>query len=635
MFTALLLKHLRQGRAILLAGVGVSIAIPVLLAAAVAWGRPLPFFGFITGSSRELGLVLLAGFAWPVFTTALTLQIVGGDLASGTEPFLGTRPVRAWVVAAARLVATIAAAFTVIVVGLGTVLLVEGVGTMAGDDESLRMVLLALFAVELVPLAGALVAVAAGAGGIAGFVLALVVDGALFSLNYFASKAYPIYVSYTATWMGVAPLAWAVLLLLAMGAAGEPSGRGRWRRGTAATAGAWCAIVPLFVGGASWLLHRPPRSNDVFVQASPAPSGSVMVGAWTEGLCRGWLVSARDGKRTTFFAPQVDAAGWKPDGSLLALVTHTGSPGSEADDAVVRVVTPEGRDAFPPVALGGRKAYPTDVIWAGDRVVVRGYPGYNADLVWAVIPGGKARVIPFERENRSAPFLLGSTPDGSTYFTVTDGAEEHWPPRRIFGESNPDSGSFAVHVLRLAPGAYRLEELRVVHVANAPRNPKQLKLSPSGRLLLAGSQVIDLATGGDVSFGMHEPVWQAQWLNGDRLLFTDGPVHEARLHLGTAGEEPRTLQRFGNWMFPTPSPDGTRILVSAIGKAGTHGKVEYLVYDIAADRWTTIETHEYASGSTADVSVWWATSDTLLRAKDGAFELLPLAHPDQPRRIWN
>lgn len=647
MFRALFAKHVLQVRTLFLGGLGTAIAIPLLSFAISQFRVSLPFgFGIVThGTAKDFASALLLLAVCPLFTTVLTLQIMAGDIAENTEPFLAQRPLRGWFVWGTRLLASATVSIAVLVAGIAAHLLLANAAGELGDGDasfSWSFTGLLIVALETVPFVGAAVAAIAGASGTPGLVLALGIDALLVLGGGRAATAFRNVWVLFVTWGALCSVVLVVLCAYAVRGRGEPAGRGRWARG-AVTVCATCGIaVPTFLGAATWLVHRAPRAGwDTFFECSPAPAGDVtLVGAWGTAGFRAWLLSTRDGAHLEFFAPPVHAVAWKPDGSVLALATQAAPFGALTRHVFVRFVDARGHVARPSVALPDEGPVPVEVMWAGERVVVRCMGMGTFERLWLVDAQTGARAIdrPRERFESGSLSLLGSAPDGTFYVARSPLSATVVKPHRGRVETGgPTTGTMRFTVYRLRPGELHFDEQPVLDLNDAPQSSGLASLAPSGRLLRVGSRIYDVESGRFMgSAGMEEPLWEAHWAPGDRLVWVDGPQSRPRLCLGGAGVEPIVLRQDGSWFSsPEPAPDGRHVLVTAVRRRGSERTVEHLVYDVASRTWTQVDSVTPPNGGYAQALVSWACSDTLLRRVDRVIELVPLAHPDQPRRIWN
>jgi len=276
MFKALLLKHLKQARVVVLTGSAFTLVLPFLagLMVVLMWGgRPSVGQDFLsTGWSMVLGL----GFC-PLWMWLITLQIFAGDRACGAGDFLLERPVRPRTLWWSRVAASwISFGIFFLVSSLAWWLVARGMGGQSSlvlGDALWGMLALAGGFMPLVFAAGALAA-ACGFSGFNGLYLAAALTGlpllpALWFVTYLTSPRFAMH-----PWMIPVTLVEAIALIytltaFVMQATGEPLGRKKFRRGGLVSELDWrgrrfswlvrwvcICISPLSVGPGSNL--RPP-----------------------------------------------------------------------------------------------------------------------------------------------------------------------------------------------------------------------------------------------------------------------------------------------------------------------------------------------------------------------------------------
>lgn len=190
MFKALLLKHLKQARIVVVTGMAFTLAIPLLagLLVGVVWGGQTPVGrNFL---SAGWGAALMAGF-WPLWMMLITLQIFAGDQACGADNFLRERPIRPCTLWWSRTVASFLAFgvfFLISFLGwwLGAQILGGQSHTTISDNMGYMLKIGAAF-LPLVFAAGALAA-ACGLSGFSGLYLAAALTGAPYLVVILAEK---------------------------------------------------------------------------------------------------------------------------------------------------------------------------------------------------------------------------------------------------------------------------------------------------------------------------------------------------------------------------------------------------------------------------------------------------------------
>lgn len=87
MFKALLLKHLKQARIVVVTGMAFTLAIPLLagLLVGVVWGGQTP--GGPEFPERRLGVPLMAGHLWPLWMMLITSRSSPGTKACGADTY--------------------------------------------------------------------------------------------------------------------------------------------------------------------------------------------------------------------------------------------------------------------------------------------------------------------------------------------------------------------------------------------------------------------------------------------------------------------------------------------------------------------------------------------------------------------
>lgn len=390
MFRALLRKSLSQARLVVLTGIGVTLAFPLLL------GFGLQVMGATTTTLQDAlttgwGFFLVLGF-WPLWMWLITLQVFTGDRAAGAEAFLLERPVRSSQVWLARATASwiaFAPFCLASLVGLGIVArLLGGLSWPALTAGSGDLLAGAAAVMPLAFAAGAFSA-ACGPSGFSALYLAVLMAGLPLFPAYFAANLITR-ISFTIHPL-IAPLVMiegvaAVYLVTAflMQAKGEPLGRGRLRRGFVTLAAGLTALsVFLAAGGAAIWMTRTPEA--IRVVASPAGKSALILAH------RGaWLVDVPTGKKVKFFMGYPQDAQWNSRGDQFALVEGDPLFAGRGDFGQVRVFDEGGMEIGKP-ATPDPGLFVTWLAWSGDQVVFGAAEPGGGSFLYRMFPGNSPR----------------------------------------------------------------------------------------------------------------------------------------------------------------------------------------------------------------------------------------------------
>ena len=557
MFRALWIKQWVQLRTLRWVGFGLGIVLPFFLWAGAAAGKR-GWFGFNLG---DYDLVTLFGEALPAFSTALwgllavmfAAQTFAGDRADGTDRFLLERPVprrRAWL---ARVLASLASSLLVV---LGNTLYITALVALVqgGSDAPVYTnVMTALGVGTGLAVLGTIGGMAAGemvrtpmqAVLIGGVLAMLPIGAATFFASVFQLAWVHDDVHLAVIVTPILPLA-LILVSYRAGCLGEPSGRGRIKRGLAVLAISLVVTPVLFAATAPFVVR------------------ALVVGGWPQGTAAtvdrtvviggphqsrgGWMLNTKTKKKIRFLPPPIRSAAWNANGSKLAVIHQWGVFGSVGEVRLELIdATGATERSFP---LEDNDSFAQDVRWAGDVVLVREWMGFKRAALRVIDPTeGVVGSIAIEVGRARSWSVLGPTEDGSIYL------------HRLVGQ---DPSIYELNRLDLEE--FRLEEPLLTETDDLPTFAAKL-LSPSGRYLARvvydqqthASHVIDLHTGARTDYADSTI---AGWLSGDRLLRLEKEDAGVRVVLQQVDGDEILSRRFARGVTAKVSPDAQRFLVT-------------------------------------------------------------------------
>jgi len=611
MFRALWIKQWVQLRTLRWVGFGLGILLPFFLWAGAGAARR-GWFGF---KLAGYDLTTLFAEALPAFCVVLwcllalmfAAQTFAGDRADGTDRFLLERPVppaRTWL---ARVLASLAS--TLIVV-LGHTLYMLALVALVTDGSGAvfyKNLLLATSAGIGLALLGTIGGMAAGemvrtpmqAVLIGGVLAALPIGVAMFLTAAFQTVSiFGVHLGFV-----IAPFLPLAMILMSYraGCLGEPSGRGRIKRG-----------VTILVLG---LLVTPA----LFAVTTPFVLRATVIGAWPQSTAAtadravllgggyrrsgGWMIDTEKKSKIRFLPPPVTSVAWNDDGSILAVIHLSGFLGS-IGKVKLELIDANG-DTLRSDALQSHRWWLADfrVQWAGERVmVIERYDertristvdpneGVVGEFVVAHPVGGVVR-------------LLGPTDSGSIYVhSLTDADPRTYSLRRL------DMNELV------------LEEPLLTEDGDLPMYTR-MSISPSGRYWARGwwrtetktyeSWVIDLETGMRTDY----PNSLIEWLSGDRQLRTEWIEDERRLVVQDGVDTEILTRRFSSKVGGTVSPDGRRFLVTVwspgTGTTDMPKRVDGLLIGDGSD-WTELQSLQDDLGDGSNWSIRWGGPNTLI-----------------------
>ena len=557
MFRALWIKQWVQLRTLRWVGFGLNLVMPLFLWTGAAAAKR----GWFPFHVDEYSLTTLFGEALPAFSVLLwgllavmfAAQTFAGDRADQTERFLLERPVpraRAWL---ARVLASLLSA---LVIALSITVYLFAIARFVDDGSVADLYSnLGIFcSVGLgVAVLGTLGGMAAGEmvrtpmqAVLAGLVLAalpLAVATFLASVFELVRISDELHLAFV-----VAPILPGALILASYrsGCLGEPSGRGRIKRG----------LVVLVAG----LLLTPA----LFAALTPFVLRATVTGGWAQGTARtadraviigwgfrngGWMIDTRAKRRVRFLPPPLRSAVWNADGSMLATIHQAGPLGS-IGRPVLEWFDPAGSSLGTLALETEPDSYARGVHWAGDKMLVPEWAGARKGRIRVIDPvRGETGVIDLVGGRGQAWRLLGPTDDGSIYLHRLTRQDP-----RVYELS------------RLDLETPRLEPAVLTEDGDLPTYALRF-LSPTGRywarVIFADqfytSYVIDLHSGERVDF---PGSLIAGWLSGDRLVRLEGLGDGTRVVVQRAAGEEILSRAFTGPVGAKVSPDAQRFLVT-------------------------------------------------------------------------
>ena len=557
MFRALWIKHWVQLRALRWVGFGLGIVLPFFLWAGAAAGKR-GWFGFRVGNydlTTLFGEALppLSAMLWGALAVMFAAQTFAGDRADGTDRFLLDRPVprrRTWL---ARVLASLASALLVV---LGNTLYITALVALVHDGSETLIyagILTAAWVGAGLAILGTIGGMAAGdmvrtpmqAVLVGGVLAALPIGAAMFLVSVFELARIHEDVHLAMIVTPILPLA-LILVSYRADCLGEPSGRGRIKRGLAVLAIALVITPALFAATAPFVVRA--RVAGGWPQGTAATADRTVVLGGSHQARGGWMINTKTKEKIRFLPPPIRSAAWNADGSKLAVIHQRGHFGSIGE---VRLELIDAAGASErSFSLEGNDSYPQDVHWAGNLVLVREWMGFQRTAIRVIDPSkGVLGSIAVEYDQARPWSVLGPTADGSIYV------------HRLVGQ---DPRVYELN--RLDLDAFRLEEPLLTEADDLPTFAAKL-LSPSGRYLARvvleqqtqNSHVIDLHTGARTDYG--DSVI-AGWLSGDRLLRLEKDGEDVRVVLQRVDEDELLSRRFARGVAAKVSPDARRFLVT-------------------------------------------------------------------------
>jgi hypothetical protein len=584
MFRALYIKQWVQLSTLRWVGFGLCVVLPFFLwtgAAAAKRG----WFPFTVG---EYSLTTLFGEALPAFSILMwallavmfAAQTFAGDRADGTDRFLLERPVSRRSIWRARALAALFSGLWIVVLDtayLYALVSITNDGTVA--DVFTQMLYVCGFGIGLT-LLGTLGGMAAGEmvrtpmqGVMIGLVLAALPIGAavfLSSVFEFVRFGDVLHLAYLVT-----PILPIVLLVASYraGCLGEPSGRGRIKRGVTVLAFGLVLTPALFAAAAPFVLRAVvvgPWPQGIAAQADRA----IIVGGGYR-MNGGWMIDTAAAERTRFLPPPLRATGWNEAGTLAAVIHQSGVLGS-AGPAKLELIDASGKTVNEMRIETDANSYVRGLRWAGDLVLVREWAGPRDARIKVVHPerGELGRIAVEEGKGRTWT-LHGPTTDGTVYIHRLVSQE----PRR-----------YELAPLDLAN--FSIGEPVLTEDDDLPTFARGL-LSPSGRYWARGvyawvdnlyvSHVLDLHTGQRADYPASVV---GGWLSGDRLvvLTVDEGRDEVRVVVQQGIEREILSRSFPRGVGVRISPDREHFLISqrsgdsGQGKMGAQGYFFYSFY---------------------------------------------------------
>lgn len=641
MLSALFAKEWKQLRLVRWGAISLGLVLPLaFLAGSEAALRGLSLAGRLASySSQDLFFELLPAVLaiglWPLTGLLAAAQSFAGDRAAGTEAFLLDRPVplgRIWRARLAASLATLAATASI------TGAIAAAFAAASGGTTSRWHALGGLIAV------GAVLSVVAWIGGLtaASFVdapLAAVLLGIVLGalpawLSIQLAALFPLaeyrglYVGGAVPWI-LLP-GYLVVSFVAL-ARGEPAGRGRIGRALGAAGVSAALVVLSFLLGAPLAIRASSGRYDAGAWFYPGPAGRFAVVIPSGGSRGLLLVNADSGSRWEGFPPASQPVQWNQDGTRFAFVTWGGPFGSLRRQPRLEWLDAERPDDRVGIELDDEPWF-YDSRWVGPYLVVPFWR--RGDLGISVV----------DTESRTrrtlslrGPFghwsFVGPTAGGKLFVAVAPEGTPKSGGRRGISAAESDPLPYAVREVDLATGELSREAL--VEDRGAPMRAGA-RLSPSGRFWLrdggAGSRdlrdVVEIATGRTVISGVRAR--GAQWIAGDRLVWSVDETDATRLFEARPGAPPRELRSWTPGVVTlAPSPNRTRLLVQ-IRPDASSSVTSAAVLEVEPSRWIEVDPPPTAA-SPGDVHrLAWAGPSMLARSGPGYCLLQDL---DRPGRI--
>jgi hypothetical protein len=324
------------------------------------------------------------------------------------------------------------------------------------------------------------------------------------------------------------------------------------------------------------------------------------------------MVDLASGRRTAFFAPEVESAQWNRTGTRMALLDNA-RPLGAIGPARLRFLDARGQELWPPFPEPERLSL-LQLEWIGDRVVVlyRGMEQPTMEL--AIFDPAARRQVTVEK-------IL--PPAWSTLHTAVDGRVFLFTSHVGFGkkdattETGPEQGTWTLRPLDL-------EQAKLGPPVLQGHGRTHGGLSPHGRYWMQRSRgksaVIELASGAVHPLPVN-PSWLA-WTGDDDLVWLESQGAGWTLFRMAPGGAP-FVWASGPEVSPLLkiSPDGAFVAVTVLGpeagpdprvlllQAGSDGPARALP-DLAPFRADTVE---------------WAGPRTLAVARSGRLALYDVA----------
>jgi ABC-type transport system involved in multi-copper enzyme maturation permease subunit len=560
MLRALFRKEWMQLRALRWVGFCLGALMPLLLIAlAEAASRGLTPYGRLSDySNRDLfmdALPIMLAALWGLLALLICSQAFAGDRASGTEQFLLERPVRRSAIWRARLLAS---AVSILVLVLSHLILwaalVEVSVNYSSEQWLHSLLIMGGFGglLLLIAFTGSIAAAAFAGSPMQAVLLGMVFAIPPIALSSVLGEGFPLAA------IGPVPVGMLIPWLLPIGylfasflmnCRGEPSGRGKYRRG------AWALGLSILAVGLIFLIAAPlaVRANArisgagaIPIAAGQGSSACLLDYSWRSSSA--WIVDLERKRRLRFLPPPVWDAAWSTDGKRLAVLHSAGSLGRLRSGTVIDLFDARGDRVGERINVGGADEWLDDLRWNGDRIIVRSGGGTEGSAVLIISPdvGSLDRVeLP---EDWWKWWLIGPTAGGDFFIY------------RLMDEQMMQYGLY-----RLDLEQAELESDPVIVEEGYPTYSGKW-ISPSGRYWLrhlgeaeAGMQLTALDNGAEYPL---PECRRALWIGTNRLVCLEDREQGSALTIGIPGEPRETLRSWPDGHLALElSPDRGRLMI--------------------------------------------------------------------------